>query len=149
MSRKLKWILLGLLLFLMLIQFIPVDRSNPPVEQDITAPENIKSVLRQSCYDCHSNETNWPWYSQIAPVSWLVAHDVSEGREHLNFSTWNVLDSREQTKAIDEIWEEVEKGEMPLWYYLPLHPEAKLTEQDLSVLREWNLSSESQFLNSE
>ena len=144
MNRKLKWILLGFAIFVMLIQFFPVDRSNPPVEQEITAPENVKTILRQSCYDCHSNETEWPWYSRIAPVSWLVAHDVNEGRQHLNFSTWNVLDPRDQTKAIEEVWEEIEKGEMPLWYYLPLHPETKLTEQDLSLIKEWNLSLESE-----
>ena len=137
MRRKLHWILPGLVIIFILIQFIPVDRSNPPVQQDVNAPGEVKSVLKQSCYDCHSNETRWPWYSQVAPISWLVAGDVAEGREHLNFSEWNRIDAYEQQKVVEEIWEEVDKGEMPLWFYLPLHPEARLTDTDRSVLRDW------------
>jgi hypothetical protein len=119
------------------IQFIPVDRTNPPVQEDIATPPQVKTILKRACYDCHSNETNWPWYSQVAPVSWLLAWDVHEGREELNFSTWNRYSPKKRNKYIKESWEEIEEGEMPPWFYLPLHPEASLSDQDRTVLREW------------
>lgn len=119
------------------IQFIPVDRSNPPVEQDVAAPAAVKPVLRESCYDCHSNETTWPWYSYVAPASWLVAGDVHEAREHLNFSTWNRLSPNERADVIREVWKEVRAGEMPLPFYVLAHPSAKLTTQDRTALRDW------------
>ena len=86
------------------------------------------------------SRSSWPWYSRVAPVSFLVAHDVREGREHLNFSTWNRLSTTEQARAIHECWEEVEEGEMPLWFYTPLHPEARLSEEDLQLLEAWAAS---------
>jgi hypothetical protein len=130
-------LVLLLLLLGVAIQFFPVDRSNPPVQEDIAAPPQVKAILKRACYDCHSNETNWPWYSQVAPVSWLLAWDVHEGREELNFSTWNRYSLKKRNKFIKESWEEVEEGEMPPWFYLPLHPEASLSDQDHTVLREW------------
>jgi hypothetical protein len=122
------------------IQFIPVDRTNPPVQEDIATPPQVKAILKRACYDCHSHETNWPWYSHVAPVSWLLAWDVHEGREELNFSTWNQYSSKKRNKYIKESWEEIEEGEMPPWFYLPLHPEASLSDQDRTVLREWSKS---------
>ncbi len=119
------------------IQLVPVDRSNPPVETEIDAPPDVHAILERSCYDCHSNQTRWPWYARVAPISWLVAHDVEEGREHLNFSEWNRLDGEERAELIEEVWEEVEEGEMPLWFYLPLHPEARLSPGDMETLRDW------------
>lgn len=120
-----------------LLQLIPVDRTNPPVEQDLAASPAIKSILKRACYDCHSNETVWPWYSRVAPISWLVAWDVREGREELNFSTWNRYKPKQRAKKIKETWEEVEEGEMPPWFYLPLHPEARVSDRDRQVLRDW------------
>ncbi len=120
-----------------LLQLIPVDHTNPPIEQDISTTPEIKSILKRACYDCHSNETVWPWYSRVAPVSWLVAWDVAEGREDLNFSTWNRYDSKQRAKQIRESWEEVEEGEMPPWFYVPLHPESRLSDRDRQVLRAW------------
>jgi hypothetical protein len=113
MRRILKWAGVTLAAIFVLIQFVPVDRTNPPVEGEVPAPPEVREVLQRACYDCHSNETNWPWYSRVAPVSWLVARDVHEGREHLNFSTWNRLSTRDQVEAMRESWEEVEEGEMP------------------------------------
>lgn len=120
------------------IQFIPIERTNPPVTGEVEAPEGVKQILQRSCYDCHSNQTRWPWYSRVAPVSWLIAHDVEEGREHLNFSEWNRLDASERSDLIEEIWEEVEEGEMPLWIYPPLHPEARIGDAERTTLREWS-----------
>lgn len=119
------------------IQFVPVERSNPPVETEVPAPPAVREVLVRSCFDCHSNQTVWPWYSRVAPISWLVAQDVQEGREHLNFSTWNRFDEKRKQRKMHEIWEKVSEGEMPLWYYLPAHPDARLSDQDRALLREW------------
>jgi hypothetical protein len=119
------------------IQFVPVDKTNPPVTGEINAPENVMQILRTSCYDCHSNEVKWPWYSNIAPASWLVAYDVHEAREHMNFSEWQSYSAEDKAEDIEEIWEEVEEGEMPLWYYLILHSEAELSESDKAVLKDW------------
>jgi len=119
------------------IQFVPVDKTNPPVTGEIKAPENVMQILRTSCYDCHSNESVWPWYSNVAPVSWLVVNDVNEGREHLNFSQWQSYSGEDKAEDIEEIWEDVEEGEMPSWYYLPLHPEARLSDKDKEMIKNW------------
>jgi len=119
------------------IQFVPVDKTNPPVTGEIKAPENVMQILRTSCYDCHSNESVWPWYSNVAPVSWLVVNDVNEGREHLNFSQWQSYSGEDKAEDIEEIWEDVEEGEMPSWYYLPLHPEARLSDKDKGMIKNW------------
>jgi hypothetical protein len=124
------------------IQLVPIARTNPPVETEITAPPEVIAVLRRSCYDCHSNETDWPWYSRVAPVSWLIASDVSEARHALNLSTWNRLVAEERLDAMREIWDEVSEGKMPLWFYLPIHPDARLSAGDLSVLQAWTQAGE-------
>jgi hypothetical protein len=118
-------------------QFVPVPNTNPPTETEVPAPAEVREVLRRACYDCHSNETVWPWYARVAPASWLLAWDVNEGREHLNFSTWNRLNDADRQHAFEEIQEEVESGAMPLPIYLPLHPEARLSDQDKVILATW------------
>ena len=123
------------------IQFIPVNRSNPPVHGEIQAPRAVSEVLQRSCYDCHSNETEWPWYSHVAPVSWVLVHHVDEGREEFNFSTWSELAEKDRSEIIHEIWEETSEGKMPLRSYLVIHPEAKLSEADIETLRKWSGSS--------
>jgi hypothetical protein len=95
-------------------------------------------VFRTACYDCHSNETRWPWYGYVAPVSWLVAHDVRDGREELNFSEWSLLLDEDAEELREEIWEEVEEGEMPLRKYRWMHSDARLSEEQRRVLREWS-----------
>lgn len=140
MKTKLVRIVVVMAVVLVGIQFIPVNRSNPPVEEEILTPPDVKAILKRACYDCHSHETIWPGYSQVAPVSWLLAWDVGEGREELNFSTWNRYGQKKRDKIIKEIWEEVQEGEMPPWFYLPLHPDARLSDNDRSVLRAWTTS---------
>jgi hypothetical protein len=135
--KVVRWILLGMLLILVAIQFVPVDRSNPPVEAEVSAPENVLAILRRACYDCHSNETVWPWYSQVAPFSLLVASDVREGREKLNFSTWDRLTTQEQVKKLQESWKEVAEEEMPPSLYLNIHRDATLSAEDRTALRNW------------
>ncbi len=121
------------------IQLLPVKRDNPPVEEEVAAPPAVREILRRACYDCHSHETSWPWYSYVAPVSWLISDDVHHAREHLNFSTWNDYDRDERAELLEEAWEKVEDNEMPLWYYLPLHPDAELSGSDREALRAWVL----------
>lgn len=127
LSRRETAILGGVLLALFLaIQLLPLgaERTNPPVvaEPAWDSPRT-RELFVVACADCHSNQTRWPWYSKVAPVSWLVAYDVAEGREHLNVSEWN----RPQRHA-DEAAEEVREGEMPYRGYTLTHPEARLDE---------------------
>ena len=132
---KITFILVGAIVIA--IQFIPANRTNPPVTAELDAPVKVLSVFKKSCYDCHSNETEWPWYSYIAPVSWLVSSDVKDGRLHLNFSKWENLSRKDIVKMKEEIWDEIEKGNMPLWKYTILHPDANLTQEDKNLIRDW------------
>ena len=140
MKRGFRWIF-GTLLVLVGIQFVAVARLNPPVEAEVPAPANVRAILRRACYDCHSNETVWPWYSQIAPISWLVVRDVRKGREELNFSTWNRISIQQRVKKLKESRDEVAEGEMPPWYYLGIHSDAKLSAEDRSALTAWALGT--------
>ena len=139
--RVLRWVVLVIVVVFVAMQLVPLDRSNPPVSAEVAAPPDARAVLRRACYDCHSNETVWPWYAWVAPVSWLVARDVHEGRRELNFSVWGRYTTKEQVKKLKETWETVEEGEMPPWYYLPLHRNARLSAQDKAVLQRWALST--------
>jgi len=137
--KVLRWVLLAIVLLLTVIQFVPVDRSNPPVTSEVPASPEARAILRRACYDCHSNETVWPWYSKVAPVSWLVAYDVHQGRKELNFSTWDRYSTKEQVKKLKESWKEVAEGEMPPWIYMPTHRDAVLSGDDKVILRNWAL----------
>lgn len=138
-----KWLKLGglaLVVLLVLAQFVPVERTNPPVGDEIEAPPEVMAVLQRSCYDCHSNETVWPAYSRVAPISWLVVHDVNEGRSGVNYSEWGALSEEDKLHLLEETWEEVEEGKMPLKKYTLLHQDARLSESDLATLRDWAVS---------
>jgi len=130
---KMKKIILTLLVMFAVIQFIPYgkDHTNPKVvaEPNWDSPKT-KELFMRACGDCHSNETTWPWYSDIAPISWTVYKHVVEGREHFNVSMWGHQKKNEGDEAV----EEVEKGEMPLKSYLLAHPEARLNEADKKAL---------------
>lgn len=127
-------LLLGLVV---LMQVVTVDRDNPPITGTIVTPPAVDALLRRSCFDCHSNETVWPAYSRVAPISWLVAHDVHEGREHLNFSEWRPLARETKQRRLGDIVEVLDKGEMPPAIYTPLHPQARLSMQEVATLRNW------------
>lgn len=133
----LRIILMVIIIVLIGIQFVPVSKTNPAVTGEIKAPVDVMEILRTSCYDCHSNESVWPWYSNIAPVSWLVTSDVNEAREHMNFSEWDSYSAEDKAEDIEEIWEEIEEGEMPLWFYLPLHPQARLSDAQKETIKVW------------
>lgn len=132
MKRFLWGAALLLLILLVGFQFVPYGRNleNPPVRDEPGWDDPQTRVLfMRACGDCHSNETDWPWYSGVAPASWLLQYDVEEGREHFNVSEWG----RGEQDA-DEAAETVREGEMPLWYYLPLHAEARLTAAEEAAL---------------
>ncbi|WP_224483263.1 heme-binding domain-containing protein [Robertkochia aurantiaca] len=134
------WILLGVFI---IIQFIRPEKN---ISTDITqndlivstkpAPE-VEAILRSSCYDCHSNNTDYPWYSNIAPVSFWLNDHIEEGKEHLNFSIWEQYDNERKAHKMEEIAEEVEEGEMPLDSYTWIHGDARLTPEQVETLVNW------------
>ncbi|MDP3586453.1 MAG: heme-binding domain-containing protein [Sulfuricurvum sp.] len=117
----------GVVVAAVAIQFVPYGKNhtNPHI---ISEPQwdspRTKELFNNACADCHSHETKYPWYSDVAPVSWLLQRDIDEGREHFNVSTWGAQKKNEGKEAAKEVRE----GEMPPWFYLPTHPEAKLTD---------------------
>lgn len=126
------WIILGFVGLFIVIQFIPYGRNhtNPPVvaEPQWDTPQTRELAVR-ACFDCHSNETSWPWYTNVAPVSWLTQRDVEEGRQRLNFSQWG-----QRRQEMDEIAEVIYNGEMPPAQFLITHPEARLTDPEKQQL---------------
>jgi mono/diheme cytochrome c family protein len=140
--RVLKFGAIALGVFLV-AQAFRIDKTNPPVTADVDAPAPVKEVMKRACYACHSNETAWPWYSDVAPVSWLVAYDVHEGRAELNFSQWGTYQPAQRLKKLKNIGEEVAEGEMPPWYYIyPMHVAARLSTADREAITTW-VASES------
>jgi len=134
-----KRILLTLAVLLVVAQVIRPRFTNPPVDpaRELRAPQPVMSIMQRSCNDCHSSRTVWPWYAQIAPVSWLLAKDVRDGRKELNVSEWNTFTPRRTARKLQEICEQVEQHEMPLKLYLPLHPDAQLSDDDRRTLCDW------------
>ncbi len=133
-------ILLGILAILVIIQFIPVSHDNPPVTMDANVPGDAGTVLRTSCYDCHSNETRWPWYSYVAPISWMIRHDVSDGRKDVNFSEWDRYTPERRQKIARKAVHEVQEHQMPLDIYLLMHPDAEVDPFELQALQDWQQS---------
>jgi hypothetical protein len=123
------------------IQFVPVKGigSNPPARFKLDAPPEVEAILRESCFDCHSNETEWPFYARIAPGSWLMSRDVVKGRSRMNMSEWGDADEDERSIDRENSWDKIEEGEMPPWFYLPLHPSARLNDEEKQLLKSWLL----------
>jgi hypothetical protein len=139
-----KRMLLAGIAVLVLVQFIPATGANPPVDPaqaisaSVSVPSEVAGILTRACQDCHSHHTTWPWYSRIAPVSWLVINDVNEGRRELNFSEWGRYNARRQDRKLKEICEQVGRGKMPMPIYTVMHPDAKLTASDRKALCDWS-----------
>jgi hypothetical protein len=140
----LKKILIGLLVVLVLIQFFRPEKNDSndltlDVSTKYKVPEDVSQILRVACNDCHSNKTNYPWYAQIQPVAWWLNDHVTEGKEHLNFSNFTQLPIAVQNHKFEEVIEVIDENEMPLesYTYLGLHPEAKLTEDQKTTLKNW------------
>jgi heme-binding protein len=138
-----KWILVAGAALLLLSQVVRPARTNPPIdrshsiENQMTIDLPVASTLRRSCFDCHSNETVWPWYSNVAPVSWFVINHVNEGRRHLNFSEWGSYNENKKREKLNDICAQVKGHEMPLSSYTPLHPASRLTDEDVAALCTW------------
>lgn len=137
MKKLSRWLILlaALLVIFLLIQLVPYgrDHTNPPVlSEPAWDSPNTRALAQHACFDCHSNETVFPWYSNIAPVSWLLQHDIEEGRSNMNFSEWEQGGSED----LDELQEVIESGEMPPAIYLPMHPEARLNDAEKAQLLE-------------
>jgi hypothetical protein len=129
--------LLGIAGGLLLAQFVPVQTTNPPATGDIAAPPGVAATLRRACYDCHSNETRWPWYCRVAPISWLAAHEVELGRKQINFSQWEEYYPATRKRKLQWTRRALGQEAMPPWSYRIVHPDARLTQQDRAALERW------------
>jgi len=138
--RRSRVILVGLLMLLIASAArsssrAPALPADPAAAIDADAP--VMSVLRRACFDCHSNETRWPWYSALPVASWLIEHDVSEGRAQLNFSRWTHYNRFDRADLLDKTCEKATAREMPMWQYRVLHRESRLTEVEVAALCAW------------
>ena len=138
-----KKLLLVLLVVFIVMQFFRIDKTNPKVEKAkdfitiANPPADVETMLRSACYDCHSNETKYPWYSNVAPVSWFLENHINEGREYFNFSTWADLSEDDKNHILHECEEEVEEKKMPLDSYTWTHGDADLSAEQREKLATW------------
>jgi hypothetical protein len=141
-ARIVRRLALVLLILFVVAQFIRPARTNPPSQSSANlmtkAPREVAQIFDRSCRDCHSNDTRWPLYSQIAPMSWLVAYDVREGRDHFNYSEWTSIDPDDQDKLLGGVCTLAKRGRMPQWQYLFIHRGAKLSPADVTTLCAWS-----------
>ena len=141
-ARWARWALTLFLVVFIGMQFVRPDRTNPPASPGASllakTPPDITALLTRSCRDCHSNETRWPWYSNVAPASWLVIDDVNHAREHFNFSEWTSYTSDDQDKFLGAMCNLVQRGRMPQPAYLLIHWGAKPSPADVKALCTWS-----------
>jgi len=143
MRRVLKIVAILLVVLVVGIQAIRPARTNPPIDesQTINAKTQITpeaaAILERSCRDCHTNKTVWPWYTNVAPLSWWLSNHVSDGRRSLNMSEWGKLPNDRQERKLRQMCDEVQDGNMPLSSYTPMHPAAKLSDQDKKTICDW------------
>jgi hypothetical protein len=145
--KRLKKILLfvisGLFGVFLILQFFRPEMNNPPfnpddtIEAKLQVSPQVKEIFARSCNDCHSNQTVWPWYSNVAPMSWKMAEHINDGRKEVNFSTWAQYDTKQQERKLDKICDQITDGEMPEWSYTLIHWNAKLSEADKKLICEW------------
>jgi len=137
-SKKRLWLIIPVFFTVMIVlQFFGTQINNPPVSNPMTAPEEITRILKKSCADCHSNETELKWFDKIAPASWLVAHDVNTARSRFNLSTWDTLSNAAQQGFLWEMINMVTQERMPLPGYLALHPNSRMSAPDLETLKRY------------
>lgn len=150
MKKILKGILIGLLIALILIQFVRPKKNvgstvaATDILHVVQMPDTIKKMFELSCYDCHSNNTDYPWYSQIAPFSWWLDNHIKEGKKELNFTEFARLAPRRMLSKLSAIAEQVEKKEMPLNSYLLIHTNAKLNDGQIQLIKSWADSAKQQ-----
>jgi hypothetical protein len=147
--KILRWLVIVLACLFLVAQFIRPAKTNPPTDQMLALESRtgvtpqVTAILDRSCTDCHSNKTRWPWYANVAPVSWLVIDDVNEARQDMNFSEWGRYDLRDQAAKLNQICREVSAGAMPLASYRPMHPGSKLSAEDVKTLCDWTSAERS------
>ncbi len=138
-----KKILFILIAAIALIQLKQIDRTNPESNPDLdylvltNAPNEIDNIIKTSCYDCHSNQVKYPWYSYVAPISWIIDSHIQDGRKHLNFSEWGNYADTKQNHKLEECVDELNAGKMPLNSYTIIHSNANLSEADKTALIAW------------
>jgi hypothetical protein len=142
-----KRLALALLALFLIAQFVQPKQTNPPVvpsrslEAHVQVPPDVSPVLKRACGDCHSSETVWPWYSHVAPVSWMVADDVNVGRSHINFQDWEAQENpKEATEHLALICKEVRDKGMPPFSYRMIHKESRLSEKEIDAICSWSQS---------
>ena len=136
-------ILIALAVALIIMQFFPIDKTNPPVVQEKdflsmeSAPVEVAQLFKTACYDCHSDETKYPWYTSVAPISWFIKGHIDEGHKHLNFSTWADYDAKKKAHKMEEIIEVVDGKEMPMLTYWMIHWDAKISVEQRKQITDW------------
>ncbi|HEY8187014.1 MAG TPA: heme-binding domain-containing protein [Pyrinomonadaceae bacterium] len=146
--RIIRWVVIVGAACFVVSQFIGPAKTNPStdaslsIESRLPLTPQVTTILDRSCNDCHSNKTRWPWYSNVAPVSWFVINHVDEGRQNLNFSEWGRYTQRDVDGLLKQICREVKGGGMPLSSYTPLHPGSKLSAEDVKTLCDWTTSEQ-------
>ena len=143
LRRIAKWFFVILVVLFLAIQFVRPARTNPAVDESQTIfartqmPPQVAAIFNRSCVDCHSNKTVWPWYTNVAPISWFITGHVNDGRQMMNLSEWGRMDQDRQSKKLRQMCDEVTDGAMPLSSYTPLHPGSKLSPADVKTLCDW------------
>jgi len=138
-----KKISIAFLTILIVMQLFRIDKTNPPTvaENDFltlnTASAEVQTIIKASCYDCHSNTSIYPWYTNVAPVSWWIKHHINEGRKHLNFSEWGKYTAKKADHKLEECVEMIQEGEMPMSSYTIIHGDTKLNEDQKLMLVNW------------
>lgn len=133
----------SLAVILLMVQFFRPESKNAPIDPRVDMimvvqpPEQIANILRVSCYDCHSNQTRYPWYNKIQPVSWLLNNHIKEGKKELNFSGFGDMDKADRIRILVKICEEVEEGNMPLQSYKLIHKKARLSQDEVALICTW------------
>ncbi|MCW8848753.1 MAG: heme-binding domain-containing protein [Melioribacteraceae bacterium] len=138
-----KKIIIVVVLILVAIQFITIDQTNPPADMSkdfisiTNPPSDLASVIKSSCYDCHSHHTKYPWYSDVAPASWLIKEHINNGRNHLNFSVWTDYKEKKKDHKLEECIDMIKSGEMPMEGYVMFHAEAEINHEQKMQLISW------------
>src|SRR4051812_6887208 len=143
MKKILKILAIVVVVLLIGIQFVRPDKTNPTtdpaatLEATSTVPPEVSSILARSCADCHSNNTYYPWYAQVSPVSWWLKNHINEGRRELNISEFGTYNDKKKGRKLHEVCEQIQQKEMPLPSYLWIHRDAALSDNDIKVLCDW------------
>lgn len=143
MKKTLRYVLYALPVLLIVAQAFRIDKSVPEYDRSqdflalMQAPQDVADLMRAACYDCHSYESKYPWYAEIAPVSWWVKQHINEGREHLNLSLYGSWSPKKRSHKIEECIESLKEGWMPLKSYTRGHPEARLSESQRTAISAW------------